>query len=116
MSAICASRGSTELLASLRNWVKRPFPHPLRADASPPSTLALAGLPALKAAAGRRQVLIAPPAEYLLRELTLYGWQMTNAAATIGISRENLCKHLRRVKLTVPARVLHRDADEPPAA
>lgn len=49
--------------------------------------------------------------QYLLQELTRYGWQMSKTAAAIGISRKNLWERLRRLNLTLPARVLRPEDD-----
>ena len=53
--------------------------------------------------------------QYLLQELTRHDWQMTKTASAIGISRKSLWERLRRLNLTVPARVLRQEAEEPPA-
>jgi DNA-binding NtrC family response regulator len=50
--------------------------------------------------------------QYLLQELTRHDWQMTKTAAAIGISRKNLWERLRRLNLTLPARVLRQEGDE----
>ena len=51
--------------------------------------------------------------QYLLQELTRHDWQMTKTASAIGISRKNLWERLRRLKLTVPARVLRQEDEQP---
>jgi len=51
--------------------------------------------------------------QYLLQELTRHDWQMTKTASAIGISRKNLWERLRRLKLTVPARVLREEDEQP---
>ena len=53
--------------------------------------------------------------QYLLQELTRYDWQMTKTAAAIGISRKNLWERLRRLHLTLPARVLRQEDEQAPA-
>jgi DNA-binding NtrC family response regulator len=53
--------------------------------------------------------------QYLLQELTRHDWQMTNTASAIGISRKNLWERLRRLNLTVPARVLREEGRQTPA-
>jgi DNA-binding NtrC family response regulator len=53
--------------------------------------------------------------QYLLQELTRHDWQMTKTASAIGISRKNLWERLRRLQLTVPARVLRQESEEAPA-
>jgi DNA-binding NtrC family response regulator len=53
--------------------------------------------------------------QYLLQELTRHDWQMTKTAAAIGISRKNLWERLRRLNLTLPARVLRQEGDEIPS-
>ena len=52
--------------------------------------------------------------QYLLQELTRNDWQMTKTAAAIGISRKNLWERLRRLNLTLPARVLRQEDEQPP--
>ena len=52
--------------------------------------------------------------QYLLQELTRNDWQMTKTAAAIGISRKNLWERLRRLNLTLPARVLRQENDQGP--
>ncbi len=51
--------------------------------------------------------------QYLLQELTRNDWQMSKTAGAIGISRKNLWERLRRLKLTVPARVLRQEGEQP---
>ena len=53
--------------------------------------------------------------QYLLQELTRHDWQMTKTAAAIGISRKNLWERLRRLNLTLPARVLRQEDEQTPA-
>ena len=53
--------------------------------------------------------------QYLLQELTRNDWQMTKTASAIGISRKNLWERLRRLSLTVPARVLRQEGAQTPA-
>ena len=53
--------------------------------------------------------------QYLLQELTRHDWQMTKTAAAIGISRKNLWERLRRLNLTLPARVLRQEGEQTPA-
>jgi two-component system, NtrC family, response regulator AtoC len=53
--------------------------------------------------------------QYLLQELTRHDWQMTKTASAIGISRKNLWERLRRLNLTVPARVLRQEGEHAPA-
>jgi DNA-binding NtrC family response regulator len=53
--------------------------------------------------------------QYLLQELTRHDWQMTKTASAIGISRKNLWERLRRLNLTVPARVLRQEGEQAPA-
>jgi DNA-binding NtrC family response regulator len=53
--------------------------------------------------------------EYLLHELTRHDWQMAKTASAIGISRKNLWERLRRLNLTLPARVLRQGRDELPS-
>ena len=53
--------------------------------------------------------------QYLLQELTRCDWQMTKTAAAIGISRKNLWERLRRLNLTLPARVLRQHEGQTPA-
>jgi DNA-binding NtrC family response regulator len=53
--------------------------------------------------------------QYLLQELTRHDWQMTKTAGAIGISRKNLWERLRRLNLTVPARVLRQEGEQIPA-
>ena len=50
-----------------------------------------------------------------LQELKRYDWQMTKTAAAIGISRKNLWERLRRLNLTLPARVLRQEDEQTPA-
>ena len=52
--------------------------------------------------------------QYLLQELTRHDWQMTKTAAAIGISRKNLWERLRRLNLTLPARVLRQEGEQDP--
>ena len=52
--------------------------------------------------------------QYLLQELTQNDWQMTKTANAIGISRKNLWERLRRLNLTVPARVLREEDEQGP--
>ncbi len=49
--------------------------------------------------------------QYLLQELTRNDWQMAKTASAIGISRKNLWERLRRLNLTVPARVLGQEGE-----
>jgi DNA-binding NtrC family response regulator len=51
--------------------------------------------------------------QYLLQELTRHDWQMTKTASAIGISRKSLWERLRRLNLTVPARVLRQEGEQP---
>ena len=51
--------------------------------------------------------------QYLLQELTRNDWQMTKTAGAIGISRKNLWERLRRLNLTVPARVQRQEGEQP---
>ncbi len=53
--------------------------------------------------------------QYLLQELARYDWRMTKTAAAIGISRKNLWERLRRLDLTLPARVLRQEDEGTPA-
>ncbi|HVO88897.1 MAG TPA: sigma 54-interacting transcriptional regulator, partial [Casimicrobiaceae bacterium] len=52
--------------------------------------------------------------QYLLQELTRNDWQMAKTASAIGISRKNLWERLRRLNLSVPARVLREDDEQQP--
>ena len=52
--------------------------------------------------------------QYLLQELTRHDWQMTKTASAIGISRKNLWERLRRLNLTVSARVLRQEGEHGP--
>jgi DNA-binding NtrC family response regulator len=52
--------------------------------------------------------------QYLLQELTQHDWQMSKTANAIGISRKNLWERLKRLGLSVPARVLREEDDQTP--
>jgi DNA-binding NtrC family response regulator len=52
--------------------------------------------------------------QYLLQQLTQHDWHMTETATAIGISRKNLWERLRRLSLSVPARVLSEEEDQVP--
>jgi len=54
--------------------------------------------------------------QYLLQELTRNDWHMAKTASAIGISRKNLWERLRRLNLSLPARVLRREDERPRSA